>query len=745
MSKSPSHLLAEAEKAQVLGKFTEAEEYYEQAIDTAKANGSLQTEALAYELAAKFYLERGRLRFAQNYIKEAHYAYIRLDATAKIKELETQYPQLLSELSAANSHTSTNLEAVIKANQAIASEIELERSLSVLMKILIENAEAQTGYLILPCQTASTSTEKWAIAASGTIDIATKEKIIVLQSLPIADHLPASVIDYVIQTLESVAVDDATREGNFIHDTYIQQHQTKSILCVPLLHQEELIGIIYLENNTTNGVFTKERLKVIKLLSAQAAISLHNAKLHSQLRESEQKLRAREHQLTQILEAMPIGVTAHNTNGEIIYSNLKAQLLLGITAPLEVTTEQLSQVFQIYQAGSDQLYPTDQLPIVRALAGESVQVDDMELRQTDKTVPLEILTTPIFDETGAVIYAIAAFTDITERKQAQKLLANYNQTLEAQIAERTETLQQQHEILQTLFDHMPVMLKLRDQTGQTVLINREYERVLGWSLSEIRESDSLAKCYPDLEQRQRVEEHIQAATGKWQDFKTRCRDDRHVDTTWANIRLSNGWTVGIGQDISDRKQLEAALKASKAKLNDILNSAGASIASFRVYPDHTWEPDYRSIGCETVFGYTPQELTGPIWLSRVLPEDVAVINEQAFAAIPKGQALTVEYRFYHKNGSLRWIAETLTSRWDQVGGYWIVTIVGVDITDRKQAEQALQEAYRKLEEYSTNQEAVNQELQRTLEDLQVLEEEREEQNHQLLIEQKRYEDLFNFA
>ncbi|WP_315786622.1 PAS domain S-box protein [Fischerella sp. JS2] len=745
MTKSPSHLLAEAEKAQVLGQVTEAEEYYEQAIDTAKVNGSLQAEALAYELAAKFYLERGRLRFAHNYITEAYYAYRRLDATAKIKQLETQYPQLLSELSLANSRTSTDLEAVIRANQAIASEIELERSLSVLMKILIENAEAQTGYLILPCQTASTSTEKWAIAASGTRDIATNEQIIVLQSLPIIDRLPVSVINYVIQTLESVVVDDATREGNFINDTYIDQHQTKSILCLPLLHQEKLLGIVYLENNVTNGVFTKERFQALKLLSAQAAISLHNAKLYTQLRESEQQLRARERQLTQILEAIPIGVTAHNTNGEFIYSNQKARQLLGINAQLELKSEQISQFFQAYQAQTNQLYPIDQLPIVRALAGESVQVDDMELRQADKTVPLEVLTTPIFDETGTVIYAIAAFSDITERKQAQKLLANYHQTLEAQIAERTETLQQQHEILQTLFDHMPVMLKIRDQAGQTVFINREYECVLGWSLSELRESDWLAKCYPDLEQRQKVEEHIQAATGKWQDFKTRCRDDRYVDTTWANIRLSNGWTVGIGKDISDRKRLEEALKASQAKLNDILNSAEASIASFRLYPDHTWEDDYRSIGCEKVFGYTPQELTGTVWSSRVPAEDVAAINEQALAAIPQGQTITVEYRFHHKNGSLRWIAETLTSRWEQTRGCWVVTMVGVDITARKQAEEALQKAYKQLEEYSTNQEAVNQELQHTLEDLQVLEEERQEQNCRLLIEQQRYEDLFNFA
>jgi PAS domain S-box-containing protein len=592
---------------------------------------------------------------------------------------------------------------VIPANQAISSEIELERLLSVLMKIFIENTGAQTGYLILPCQTTSASEEEWAIAASGTTDIATPVvQASVLQSLPIADYLPASVINYVIDSLESVVLDDATREGNFINDAYIQQHQTKSILSAPLLHQEKLIAIVYLENNLTNGVFTKERLAVLKLLSAQAAISLNNAKLYTQLRESEQQLRARERQLTQILEAMPIGVTAHDTTGKFIYTNLKARELLGINAPLEVETEQLSQVFQVYQAGGDQLYPTDQMPILRALAGESVKVDDLELRQANKTVPLEVLTTPIFDETGAIIYAIAVFTDISKRKQAQNILANYHHNLETQVAERTKVLQQQNEILQTLFNHIPVMLKLRDQAGQAVLINREYERVLGWSFAELQETDWLAKCYPDLSQRQQVVEHIQATTGKWQDFKTRCRDGRYVDTSWVNIRLSDGRTIGIGQDISDRKRLEEALKASQAKLNDILNSAGASIASSRFYPNRTWESDYHSTGCEAVFGYTPEELTSAVWSSRVPSEDLAAINEQAFAAIAQGQAITVEYRFYHKNGSLRWIADTLTSRWDQAGGYWIVTIVGVDITDRKQAEIALRASEERFREIAEN-------------------------------------------
>lgn len=711
-----SHLIVEADKARVLGQVIAAEEYYEQAIDAAKANASLEEEALAYELAAKYYLERGRPRFAQNYMKESYYAYRRLDATAKVKELETKYPRLLFELSSANSNTSTcftspkmssissegaleSLEAVIRANIAISSEIELERLLRVLIKILIENADAQTGYLILPSPTNLENGEEWKIAASGIIDTEASDNTlgkpvfkIGVQSLPIDDHLPTSIINYVIHTLENVVVDDASCEGKFIHDPYIQQHQTKSILCAPLLNQDKLIGIVYLENNLTNGVFTKTQLNTLQLLFTQAAISIHNAKIFSQLRENEKQLSVREKRVNQILNVMPIAVTAHDTTGRYIYSNLKAQQLVGIKAPLEIKTEQLSEVFQVYQAGTDQLYPINKLPVVRTFAGESVKINDMELRQGDKTIPLEVLTVPIFDETGAIIYAIAAFIDITERKQAQKLLADYNQTLETQIAERTEKLQQQNEILQALFDHIPVMLKLRDQTDQTLVINREYERVLGWTLDDLRDIDWLAKCYPDTEQRQQIREHIEAATGKWQDFRTRCRDGRYVDTTWANIRLSTGQIIGIGQDISDRKQLEKALQASQAKLNDILNSAGASIASFRVYPDRSWDREYHSLGCENIFGYTPQELTPELWLSRVPSEDLTVISEQAFAAIAQEQPTTLEYRFYHKNSSLRWIADTLTSRWDQAGGCWIVTMVGVDITARKQAEMALQES-----------------------------------------------------
>ena len=156
--------LVKAEKARVSGQILEAEEFYERAIAGAKENEYIQEEALAYELAAKFYLERGRLKIAQTYMKEAHYAYTRWGAKAKVKDLQTKYPQLLSKSSVTKHITSTttsdptngsksgevlDLATVMQASQAIGSEIVLDRLLTSLMHILIENAGAQFGYLIL--------------------------------------------------------------------------------------------------------------------------------------------------------------------------------------------------------------------------------------------------------------------------------------------------------------------------------------------------------------------------------------------------------------------------------------------------------------------------------------------------------------------------------------------------------------------------------------------------------------------
>ncbi|MBD2449721.1 AAA family ATPase [Nostoc sp. FACHB-152] len=493
--------LVEAEKARVLGQVLEAEEFFEQAISGAAENEFIQEEALAYELAAKFYLERGRTKIAQTYMKEAHYCYERWGATAKVKDLETRYPQLFPQQSARDgtpirttSGTTSNrsdvaldLATVMKASQAISSEIELERLLRSLMQILIENAGAQTGFLILE------NSGEWLIEAA--YELADFESVCatrVLQSIPTKNHLPESIIQYVIRTHESIILNDATREGNFTNESYIQNNQTQSIICLPLLNQSKLVGVLYLENQLATGAFTPERAQLLHLLSTQAAIAIENARLYSKVRESESKM-------TQFLEAIPVCVAVVDKWGHPYYFNQRATQLLAKDIDPSVTLDQLTEVYQAYQAGTAQKYPTERMPLFRALRGEHTRVDDIEIYHKNAKIPIEAWGTPVFDEQGNLTYAIAAFQDITERKQAEKLLADYNCTLEQQVAQRTAALQKSEAELRDVYDELrlreqelrvitdalPVCITYVDAKQHYRFANRTYEEWFARSQDEI--------------------------------------------------------------------------------------------------------------------------------------------------------------------------------------------------------------------------------------------------------------------
>ncbi|MEG4146679.1 AAA family ATPase [Microcoleus sp. Pol12B5] len=411
--------LVEAEKHRVLGNKAEAIEMYDRAISLAKENQFLNEEALANELAAKFYLEWDKEKFAQLYMIEAYYCYIQWGATAKVTDLETRYPQLLKPIQGKNKNTKTtaivtttgssesnlDITTVMKATSAISGEILLDNLLSSLIKILMESAGAQRGYLILSSQ------EKLLIEAEGTIN---SQQVTVLQSIPVEDcqELSSAIVNYVARTQESVVLDDAGREGQFTNEPYIHKHQPKSILCVPLINQAQIVSIVYLENNLTAGAFTPERVELLKVLSAQAAISIQNSKLYTEVRESENRL-------AQFLEAIPVGVSVLDASGKFYYSNRVAIQLVGKEVICNVSSEQKSEVYQVYKAGTDQEYSSAELPIVRALSGESATAEDMEIHQGNKIIPIEAWATPIYDEKDNISYAIVAFQDITERKKAE--------------------------------------------------------------------------------------------------------------------------------------------------------------------------------------------------------------------------------------------------------------------------------------------------------------------------------------
>ncbi|MBG1245603.1 ATP-binding protein [Nostoc sp. NZL] len=235
-----------------------------------------------------------------------------------------------------------------------------------------------------------------------------------------------------------------------------------------------------------------------QLQSSFSALSAKNA----QMQVLNEALSHSQSRLNQFLEAMPVGVFIIDAEGEPYYTNQIGQQILGQGAmsndkPLrvyaEVTGEQLSEVYQAYLAGTDQLYPSDRLPILRALLGESARIDDMEIRYCNTIIPIEVLAKPIYDESGNIAFAIATFFDITQRKQTEKLLAEYNRTLEAQVKKRTEEFQQVIEQLQTTQEELIQSQKIAAQEQQAAV--REAARSAAANLAK---SEFLANMSHEL-------------------------------------------------------------------------------------------------------------------------------------------------------------------------------------------------------------------------------------------------------
>ena len=259
---------------------------YEQAISSAREHGFVQNEAVAYEVAARFYRARGSETSADAHLRNARDCYLRWGADGKVRQLDRLYPHLAApegqrqprSLVRAVQHL--DVASVVKASQALSSEIVLPKLIEQLMKIAIENAGADRGLLILP------SGDEYLIQAEAR---ATGDQIeVTMRQEPMTRiACPESLVRYVIRTQESVILDDASKPNLFSADDYLRDRQSKSILCLPLIKQRELTGILLLENALTSHAFTPARIAVLELLAAQAAISLENTRLYGDLQERE--------------------------------------------------------------------------------------------------------------------------------------------------------------------------------------------------------------------------------------------------------------------------------------------------------------------------------------------------------------------------------------------------------------------------------------------------------------------------
>jgi PAS domain S-box-containing protein len=306
--------LVGAEIARIEGRTLDAMDLYEQAIRSAQTNGFVHNEALANELASRFYRTIGFEKIANTYLRDARYGYLRWGANGKVRQLDALYPHLKQEEQTAGLTTTIgtsvehlDLATVIKVSQAVSGEIVWEKLIDTLMRIAIEHAGAERGLLILP-EAIELRVEAEASTSGDTVKVDLREASTANAALA------ESIVHYVVRTQESVILDDASAQNPFSSDAYIGRHHARSILCLPLVNQAKLIAVLYLENNLAPHVFTSTRIAVLKLLASQAAICLENTRLYRGLEEREAKIR-------RLVDANIIGIFVWNLEGEIIEAN----------------------------------------------------------------------------------------------------------------------------------------------------------------------------------------------------------------------------------------------------------------------------------------------------------------------------------------------------------------------------------------------------------------------------------------
>lgn len=395
--------LFSAELARIEGRYSEAMHLYEAAIRSAREHGFIQNQALAYELAARFHATHGLDTIAEAYVRNARACYVRWGADGKVGQLDATFPQLRREWSGLDSTIATSAEqldlaTVVKVSQAVFSDVDLNELIHTLMMLALEHAGANRGLLILT-RSDELRIEAEATAVHNTVEVHLPRVRVTHAALP------ESVLRYVVRTLDSVLLDDASQQGPFSGDDYITRNECRSILCLPLIKQTRLTGVMYLENSLTPNVFTPARISVLRLLASQAAISLDNATLYADLQHAESLLS----------DAQRLSHTGsfdwHVASGDISWSEESFRIF---DYPLN-TRPSVQRMFE-------RVHPHDlgRVRLVLDRAANDGEGFDTELRlqMPDGSLRhLHAVAHAVVDEPGHV-RVVGALMDITVRKQA---------------------------------------------------------------------------------------------------------------------------------------------------------------------------------------------------------------------------------------------------------------------------------------------------------------------------------------
>lgn len=570
--------------------------------------------------------------------------------------------------------------------------IHLDQLIATLMQGVIENTEAETGALVLLAE------DQLTVVAQCS-----RSRPCDLEKVAVADcaTIPISVIHSVERTQETLVLDDAVSESSLSTDPYIQYQRTRSLLCMPILKQSQLIGILYLENNLSTGVFTSDRLQVLNLLMAQAATSLENARLCEQLkdyaktleRELEEQTRALQQEIAErqqtetalrqseanyrnLLQTANSVIIRYDTQGRIHYINDYGVKLLDYEEH-EILGRTLFETIipDIETSGRDvKPFVHDLLRNPQAYP----QGEGENLCRDGRRVWMAWSNQAIFNDQGEVVEILSVGNDTTQRRQAE------------------EALQRSEAKFRNIFENSQVgIFRNRISDGLILNANQRLANLLGFdSPEEIIGLEHSIDYFVNPSDRQQAHE-LMKRDGELRSYEAQLRK-RDGTVFWgltsSYLNAADGYVEGVVADISDLKQAEAALQMSEERLRLALNAANQGLYDMNLKTEEiVVNPEYA-----LMLGYDPATFheTKSRWIESLHPDDresmVAIYNGFITGEVPNYQA---EYRHRTQNGQWKWILSVgKIVAWNESGEPIRALGVYTDIDDRKQAEAVLRQS-----------------------------------------------------
>jgi PAS domain S-box-containing protein len=661
--------LIAAEVARIEGRAIDAMHSYEQAIQSAREHGFVQNEALAHEVAARFYLAHGFETIAHAYLRNARNCYDRWGALGKLKQLDALYPHLHEErgptpLTATFGAFVEQLDVgtVVKASQALSSEIVLPKLIETLMRIVVEHAGAERGLLIL-LRGDDPQIEAEATTGHGRIQVTVR------QTAVSPSDLPQSALHFVIRTRERVVLDDASDGTLYSADEYVRQKRSRSLLCLPIVKQTKLVGVLYLENNLTPRAFTSDRVAVLELLASQAAISLENARLYSDLQHNEQRLRDVIDTIpTMAWSALPDGSVDFVSQSWLDYTGFSMQDWLGSGWRTVAHPEDLERTAAKWQ---------------KALATGEPYECEVRTRTANGLYRWCLSrAVPLRDDLGKIVKWFGTNTDIDERRKAEENLQRSETFLaEAQSISHTGSFG---------WSVLSGEIYWSEETYNIFEHDRVAKPTLEWVLQRIHPSD-----------RDLVQKTLDRATNERTNFDVEHRllmpdgSVKHVHVRALKTSSGNLEFVGAVTDVTAAKQAEETLQESEAYLAE---AQRLSHTGSWAWTPATGEIRYWSEECYRLLGFDPHggQPSFETFFQRIHPNDQAKTKKKLETARGEKGEFELDYRIVHPGGEIRDIHVVGHPVLNPSGD--LVDFVGtvIDVTERNRAERKIRQSEKEL-------------------------------------------------